>query len=113
MSEPFLFGNGQAAYSAEDLIKLCRQFPEDSRNYLMREDFEKWLAYIGANKVAEFATEARQAAVGEEQKLDLFLSKTQVKPAAESSNKPKVNFFSAIAVFFMVLFNKKSNTENS
>ena len=123
MAEPFIYSNGQLAYNAEDLIKLCRQFPDDSFGYLMREDFEKWLSYIGANQIAQYATEARQNSVSDEQKLDLFITKSQTKPKSANTQpeamavkskavKPKVNFFTAIATFFMVLFDRKTKTND-
>ena len=108
MAEPFIFSNGQIAYNAEDLIKLCQQFPDDSFGYLMREDFEKWLSYIGANKIARYASEARQNPVSDEQKLDLFIQKSQTKPELKAvPTKPKVNLLTAIANFF-----KRNNQAN-
>ena len=121
MTEPFIFSNGQVAHSAEDLIEICQQSPEDSLGYLLREDFEKWLAYIGAEEVAKYATEARQADVTDEQKINLLISKTQPQtepelatPTAstETNTKPKVSFFTAVATFFMVLFDRKDRTSD-
>jgi hypothetical protein len=82
MSEPFIFANGQIANNPEDLIKLCQQFPDDSVDYLLREDFEKWLSYIGANNIAQYAIEARQASVEDRQKLNSFIAKS-----AQSTSK--------------------------
>lgn len=87
MAEPFIFANGQVAHNPEDLIKLCQQFPDDSVNYLLREDFEKWLSYIGANNIAQYAIEARQDAVANEQKLNSFLTKIQTKSTSETTSK--------------------------
>lgn len=87
MAEPFIFANGKIAHNPEDLIKLCQQFPDDSVNYLLREDFEKWLSYIGANKVAQYAIEARQASVANEQKLSSFIAKFQTKSTSEAIPK--------------------------
>ena len=119
MTEPFIFANGQVAHSAEDLIKLCQQFPDDSVNHLIREDFEKWLSYIGATKIAQYATEARQASVADHQKLDSFITKSQAKPqlevtpaASQVSSKPKVNLFAAIANFFSNLSGNKNNNKS-
>ena len=75
MTQPFQFANGQLAHNAEDLLKLCQQFPVDGTNYLIREDIEKWLSYIGKNDIAEFAASARQAALDDRQKLEEFLNK--------------------------------------
>ena len=110
MTEPFVFANGQIAHNPQDLIRLCQEFPNDGINYLMREDFEKWLFHIGATKMAKYATEARQALVANHQKLELFLAKSQAQPkknikppsSAESPElaKPKFNLFNAIANWF-------------
>lgn len=75
MTQPFQFANGQLAHNAEDLLKLCEQFPADGTNYLVREDIEKWLSYIGKNDIAQFAASARQAALDDRQKLEEFLNK--------------------------------------
>lgn len=108
MAEPFIFADGQTAQSVEDLIQLCLEFPDDSINYLIREDFEKWLIHIGATEVAEYAAEARQASVEDSQKLNLFITKYQTQPqekiAATNATtmtpkeaKPRFNWISAIA----------------
>ncbi|BAZ43577.1 hypothetical protein NIES4102_05780 [Chondrocystis sp. NIES-4102] len=75
MIQPFEFPNGQLVYNAEDLLELCKQFPVDATNYLIREDLEKWLVYIGKNDLAQCALDARQAAVEDRQKLEEFLDK--------------------------------------
>ena len=77
MTEPFIFANGQAAHSSKDLIQLCKNFPADGIRYLLREDIEKWLAYIGDNQTAQYASEARTATVDDAKKLDSFLSNLQ------------------------------------
>jgi hypothetical protein len=87
MAEPFIFANGQIAHNPEDLIKLCQQFPDDGVNYLLREDFEKWLSYIGANSIAQYATEARQASLANEQKLSSFIAKFQNKSTSAATQK--------------------------
>ena len=104
MAEPFIFSNGQVAHNAKDLIQLCQQSPDDSISYLMQEDFEKWLSSIGEPKIAQYATKARQASVSDGQKLNLFITKSQAKT--------KPTFFIAIAVFFLVLFDRKTQTNN-
>jgi hypothetical protein len=75
MTQPFQFANGQVAHSAEDLLELCKQFPDDGTNYLVREDLEKWLAYIGKDDIAQCAATARQTALEDRQKLEEFLNK--------------------------------------
>ncbi len=107
MTEPFVFANGQIAHNPQDLIKLCQEFPDDGINYLMREDFEKWLSHIGATKMAKYAAEARQALVANHQKLELFLAKSQERPkepikSPESPElaQPKFNLLNAIAKWF-------------
>ena len=85
MNNPFQFINGQLAHSKEELLKLCEQNPDDATNYLIKEDLEKWLAYIGDYELAECATNARQTDVSDRQKLEEFLTRsyslTAPKPA--------------------------------
>ena len=75
MTQPFHFSNGQAANNAQDLLELCKQYPEDATGYLVRQDLEKWLAYIGNDDVAECAANARQIDVEDRQKLEEFLNR--------------------------------------
>lgn len=77
MTEPFIFANGQAAHSSQDLVQLCKDFPTDGIRYLLREDLEKWLVYIGDDRIAQYASKARTADVDDAQKLDSFLSNLQ------------------------------------
>ncbi|MCC0177073.1 hypothetical protein I4641_08795 [Waterburya agarophytonicola K14] len=84
MTQPFQFPNGQLAYSAEDLLKLCQQFPDDGVNYLVREDLEKWLAYIGQEDIARCAANARQTPLEDRQKLEEFLTKCHALSSPES-----------------------------
>jgi len=92
MTQPFQFPNGQLAHSAEDLLQLCQQFPDDGTNYLIREDLEKWLAYIGKEDIAQCAVSARQTTFGDRQKLEDFLTKchTLSSPEADSTPDPVV-----------------------
>ena len=95
MTQPFQFANGQQAHSAEDLLELCQQFPDDGTNYLVREDLEKWLAYIGKDDIAQCAKGARQTDQGDRQKLEDFLAKchalssSETKPVPESPEVPE------------------------
>lgn len=104
MTQPFQFPNGQLAYNADDLIALCQQFPDDGTNYLVREDLEKWLAYIGKNEIAQCATSARQTGFTDRQKLEDFLHKchslsspqipevaTMEKMVSEKETKEKIS----------------------
>ena len=75
MTQPFYFSNGQLAHNADDLLQLCQQFPDDGTNYLVREDLEKWLSYIGKDGIAQCATNARQTALEDSQKLGEFFNK--------------------------------------
>ena len=75
MTNPFQFPNGQLAYSAEDLLELCQQFPDDGVQYLVREDLEKWLSYIGKEDIAQCAASARQTPLDDRAKLEEFLNK--------------------------------------
>jgi hypothetical protein len=75
MTQPFHFSDGQVANDAKDLIELCEQYPDDATGFLVRQDLEKWLAYIGSHDVAECAANARQIDVSDRQKLADFLNK--------------------------------------
>lgn len=102
MTEPFQFANGQLAHNADDLLKLCEQFPGDAVNYLVREDLEKWLAYIGKADIAQCATDARQDASGDRQKLEIFLNKCQAlsseSTAPAATNPLPTNTATGIAI---------------
>ena len=89
MTQPFHFPNGQLAYSAEDLLQLCQQFPDDGTNYLVREDLEKWLAYIGKDDIAQCAASARQTSQSDRQKLEDFLFKCHALSSPETQPKPE------------------------
>jgi len=86
MTQPFQFANGQVAHSAEDLLELCKQFPADGTNYLVREDLEKWLTYIGKDDIAQCASTARQAALEDRQKLEEFLNKCHALASPEQES---------------------------
>lgn len=75
MNQPFHFPNGRVANNAQDLLELCEQYPDDATSFLVRQDLENWLAYIGNYEAAECATNARQAAVDDRQKLEEFISR--------------------------------------
>ena len=94
MTEPFQFSNGQLARNGEDLIKLCQQFPDDATNYLVREDFEKWLVYIGETQFAQCAATARQIDSDARQKLETFVNRCQVSvatpPLPATTTSPEV-----------------------
>ena len=121
MSDPFVFSNGQVAYNAQDLIELCSKFPDDSANYLLRGDFEKWLAYIGEPQFAQFATETREASMDESQKLTAFTVKCQTltkqlnikSNQANISNNteknPESSKVSLLAVFSQFIYNLLNN----
>jgi hypothetical protein len=75
MTDPFYFPDGRVANNVEDLLELCEQYPDDATGFLVRQDLEKWLAYIGDYDVAECAANARQIDVSDRQKLEDFLNK--------------------------------------
>ncbi len=129
MTEPFVFSNGQVAYNAQDLIELCRKFPDDSANYLLRGDFEKWLVYIGETKLAQLAIDSREASMQESQKLSAFTAKCQtvdqqpnIKPsqvkstdntdtAQKSTASPKVSLLAIFSQFLYNLLNNRGRKE--
>lgn len=110
MTEPFQFSNGQSARNGEDLVKLCQQFPDDAINYLVREDFEKWLTYIGETQFAQCAATARKIDSSDRQKLATFLNQCQTAAAtpkaasAPSSAPPATSAVKTLA---------STNSENS
>lgn len=75
MIQPFHFPDGRLAHDANDLLKLCQQYPDAGTDYLVRQDLERWLAYIGSYDVAECAVNARQTDLSDRQKLEEFLNK--------------------------------------
>lgn len=83
MTEPFNFPDGQLANNAKDLLELCQQYPDDATNFLVREDLEKWLAYIGNYEAAECAANARQTDLGDRQKLEEFLNRCHALTVTE------------------------------
>ena len=74
MNQPFYFPDGRLANNADELLELCQQYPDEATNYLVREDLEKWLAYIGSYDLAECAVNARQTELEDRHKLEEFLS---------------------------------------
>ena len=115
MTEPFKFADTQVN-SIEDLLKLCQQFPDEAINYLMREDFEKWLAYVGKTDLANYAQQARQSSVSNEEKLQLFIANCQgistktVKKQPEKSQE-STNFIAKIIQSMKSVF--VSNRQNT
>jgi hypothetical protein len=93
MTQPFHFPDGRIANDAKDLLELCEQYPDDATGFLVRQDLEKWLAYIGSHEVAECAASARQIDVGDRQKLEDFLNRCHslTSPQAVASDTPEPN----------------------
>ncbi|MEL6440101.1 MAG: hypothetical protein AAFQ80_12700 [Cyanobacteria bacterium J06621_8] len=75
MTQPFYFSDGRSANTANDLLELCKQYPDDAATFLVKEDLEKWLAYIGSHDAAKCAATARQTDMGDRQKLEEFLTR--------------------------------------
>ena len=98
MTQPFYFPDGRLAHNTEDLLELCQQSPDEGTNFLIGQDLEKWLAYIGSYDVAECAANARQSELEDRQKLEEFLNRShsltmaQAVPAAvtetQTSSEP-------------------------
>ena len=86
MTQPFHFSNGQAANNVQDLMALCKQYPDEARGYLVRQDLESWLTYIGNNDFAECAANARQIDAEDRQKLEEFLNRCNFLTAPKSMN---------------------------
>ena len=77
MTEPFKFSDGQLAYTAEELFSFCQESPAKSLEYLMREDFEKWLDYIGKSDLAAKARQIRQASLSDSDRIKQFITQCQ------------------------------------
>ena len=84
MNQPFNFPDGRVANNTAELLELCEQYPDDATSFLVRQDLEKWLAYIGSYEAAECATNARQVDTGDRQKLEQFLNKCHSLTAQQS-----------------------------
>jgi len=76
-TNPFIFRNGQKAYTVKDLIRLCLQSPVDATYHLVDGHFESWLTYIGRNDLANVARNARETSDSNEIRLKLFLDAIQ------------------------------------
>ena len=107
MTQPFQFPNGQLANNVEDLVKICEQYPTDGIYHLNREDFEKWLDYIGENNLAVQAKQARLASLSDEGRLQQFLASCKSQTATNTNsiedntfNNPITNFFRSIGKLF-------------
>ncbi len=71
--EPFVFRDGQRAFTPEELVTLCESQQPDGIYFLLREDLEKWLQYIGREELAEIAMQARLAPDTDEERLRKFM----------------------------------------
>ena len=91
MTEPFKFSDGQLAYTAEELLSLCKQFPTESLDFLMREDFEKWLNYIGKSDLATKAQQVRQASLSDGDRIKQFITQCQPIPVAAQKSAPQAS----------------------
>ena len=89
MTEPFKFSSGQLAYTAEDLIKLCGEFRDESLEFLMREDFEKWLNYINKPDVAAIARQIRQNSLPDGDRINAFITQYQNISVSPKISSPK------------------------
>ena len=124
MTEPFKFSDGQLAYTAEELISLCQKSPDESCEYLMKHDFEKWLNYIGKSDLAALAAQIRQASLPNSDRIKQFITQYQsisvsapktadvgkakvAAPASTASKKPN-----PLGSFLKNLFGKKPVASN-
>ena len=121
MTEPFKFSDGQLAYTAEELISLCQKSPDESCEYLMKQDFEKWLNYINKPDLAAQAAQIRQASLPNNARIKQFISQCQsisvstpkssktANAAPASTKSKKAN---PLGSFLKNLFGKKPVTSN-
>ena len=89
MTEPFNFSDGQSASTVEELISLCQKFPSESLEYLMREDFEKWLDYVGKSDAAAKARQIRQASLSDSDRIKQFITQCQSTLVEAIKSSPK------------------------
>ncbi len=89
MTEPFKFSDGQLAYTIEELISICQKSPSESLEYLMREDFEKWLDYIGKSDLAAKARQVRQASLSDGDRIKQFITQCQGVSISTKELSPK------------------------
>ncbi len=89
MTEPFKFSDGQLAYTVEELISICQKSPSESLEYLMREDFEKWLDYIGKSDLAAKARQVRQASLSDGDRIKQFITQCQGVSISTKELSPK------------------------
>ena len=89
MTEPFKFSDGQLAYTIEELISICQKSPSESLEYLMREDFEKWLDYIGKSDLAAKARQVRQASLSDDDRIKQFITQCQGVSISTKELSPK------------------------
>ena len=97
MIQSFQFLDGKVANSTQELLELCQQYPDRATNFLINQDLEKWLAYIGDYKIAECAVNVRQIEMSDRQKLEEFIERCraitapQAVPAAVTQTNIKDN----------------------
>ena len=97
MIESFQFSDGKVANSTQELLKLCQQNPDLATNFLINQDLEKWLAYIGDYEIAECAIGVRQTEMSDRQKLEEFIARyhsitqPQAVPAAVTETNVENN----------------------
>lgn len=113
MPEPFRFSEDYAN-NVETLLELCQKFPDEAIDYLIREDFEKWLIYIGQTEFAGYAEKARQASVTDEKKLQQFVEscqniETNSLEKQQSKTQESTNFLSQIRQ--MIFGNRQKTRE--
>ena len=89
MTEPFKFSDGKLAYTVEELISICQKSPSESLEYLMREDFEKWLDYIEKPDLAAKARQIRQASLSDGDRIKQFITQCQGVSISTKELSPK------------------------
>jgi hypothetical protein len=111
MTEPFRFSDGQLAYTVQELVGVCQQFPQEGMIYLQRGDFEKWLAYIGEGELSLKTQKLRQTSLSDTEKLSQFLTicqgkqvekltSTQPSDTTSTPSNPLANALQSIFSFF-------------
>lgn len=73
---PFVFSNRKEAHNVKELVHLCEISSQDAIFQLIEGHLEKWLSYMGENKLAEIVKNIANSSIPHPQKLKLFLDNT-------------------------------------
>ena len=98
--EPFVFSDEEEASSVEELIKISEKLPQQGIDFLMGGNFEKWLAYIGRNDLAEIAISARSSPDDAATSLRQFIQSISIA-LSSSQGKEKIMSSQVAQIFYV------------